>query len=92
MMKKCFVPGTQVIQSWLSIGGGNEPIFGAFAVASKAHVTVQAILGQFFQFIPPKLMLAIATYQILYRLILKVAQLIIGFNEVITGVQIAVMF
>ena len=44
-VEEALVPGTQVIQTRLTIRGFNKAILGALTMAGKAHITIQAVSG-----------------------------------------------
>ncbi len=46
VMKEQLEAGAQIVQAWFAIGCFNKPIFGAFTVARKAHITLATVTGQ----------------------------------------------
>ena len=46
MLQKVFEPGTEVVQSWFSVGGFAETVFGAAATADEKEIALPAISGK----------------------------------------------
>ncbi len=90
MGEKTVVPFTEVVQPLVSLFVLDEPVLGALPVAGEEHVTLQALLGQGIVFIIAELLLLRRVHHGGERLGVDIAEAILGKNEVVTGVDIAV--
>ena len=90
-VEKTFVSCAQVIEAGLSSGGLDKSILGTFPVTGETHVTVQAVLGQRIAFIQPKLDLLVRSDQFEHVLLLDITEQIIGFHEMVAGVQVTIV-
>ena len=57
--EESLVPGTQVIQSWLTIRGLNKAVLGTAPVAGKTNLAIHAIARQGSHLVLPKLELLV---------------------------------
>ena len=92
MVEKIFEAGAKIIEAGIPIWRQDEAIFGAFAVAGKTHVTIQAILRQCVQFVLTKFQSAWArrpTRSCDLSWILP--SRVVGLNEMVAGIKVAVV-
>ena len=92
MVKEQLVAGAQVIYPFLLARGLDKAVARAFALAGEAHITLPAGTGQALAFLQPELALAGRTDQFAYGRLQDIPQAMRRLDEVITGVQVAVMF
>ena len=86
-----FVPLAQVVEAVLATWGFGKAVFGAAAVAGEAVVAFDAVLGQRVLFVLTELGLLRAGDHVADALLVDVAQAIIRIDEVVAGVQVAVV-
>ena len=98
MVEEVFEAGAQVIQARFTIWGwphsgvrSDEAVLGTFAVAGETHVAIQAVLGQAIQLVLAKLQLLGRGDHLDHVLLLDVAQKVVGFDEMVAGVEVAVV-
>jgi len=90
-VEEALVTGAQVVQPGFAIRGLDEAVFGTFAMASKTHIAVQAVLRQVFAFIQPEPGLVLGADHLQHVLLPDVAQQVIRLDEVVTGIQVAIV-
>ena len=83
---------TQVVEPRLSFWSTGKPVSGTLTVADKTKVTISAVSWQGRFLSTAKLLLALAIRQSGNGLLIYVAQLVFGFDEVITTIEVAVVF
>ena len=90
-MKKVFITRTQIVESWLPVWCSEQAVFGAFAVASKTDVTIQAKLRQARLFFRSKSSLLRGTDHVAEVLGQDVSQPVSGINKMIAGKEVAIV-
>ena len=83
---------TQVVEPRLSFWSTNKPVPGTFTVADKTEVTISTVFWQGRFLGTAKLLLALTISQFENGLLMYVAQLVFGFDEVITTIEVAIVF
>jgi len=91
VVEEILVPGTEVVEPRLAIGGGEEAILGASSMTGEAHITVLAVERQRVALIGPELALLRRGHQLQHMFLTDVAQQIVGLDKMITGVEIAIV-
>ena len=71
--------------------GGGEAVFRTASVAGEPHLTVAAVLGQRVALAAPELQLAFGVDEVPERRVGDVAEVVVGFDEVVAGVDVAVV-
>jgi hypothetical protein len=89
MVEEQFVASAEVIESRFTFRRGNNPVLGAFAVASKAHVALAAIARKRDSLVEPELFLRSGVHQQRERLFHDVAEPVFRKHEVVVGIEIA---
>jgi len=70
----------------------NEAVFGASTVTQSAHFAFEALAGEPLAFIEPEAPLLRRRHELAHVSFMDVPETEAGFHEVVTGVEIAVMF
>jgi hypothetical protein len=83
---------TQVVEAEFSFWSTDKSVPGTLTVADKTKITIAAVFWQARFLSATKLLLALTISQFENRLLVYVAQLVFGFDEVITTIEIAVVF
>jgi hypothetical protein len=92
MDKKCPVPFAKVIKPGFSIGGFNEAVLGTLTIARKEKITFLTKPGQGIPFVLPERVLFFRDCKFGHGGLQDVAQEVLRLYEVVTGIQIAIVF
>ncbi len=92
MVEERLVAGAQVIQPGLAIGRECEPVARALAVAGETHLTLPTVPRQRVALGLAEGSLLVGGDQLQEMGLLNIAEKVLGLDEVIAGVQIAVVF
>jgi len=83
---------TQVVEPGLSFWSTGKPVSGTLTIADKPEVTISAVFWQGRFLSTAKLLLPLTISQFENGLLMYVAQLVFGFDEVITTIEVAIVF
>ena len=89
--EEAMIPLAEVVESWLTGGGTEEAVLGALPVAGKEELTLAALGGQAVLLGGTKLLFALAVHHLGQRLRTDITQLVFGKDEVVAGIEIAVV-
>ena len=92
MSEKGLETVAEVIQTRFAVGSHSEAVLGATAVAGKSDVTFLAHGWQSGLFVTAKSDLLRCRDEVNQRGLVDVAKFVIGLNEMVTRIKIAVMF
>ena len=92
MSEKGLESVTEVIQSRFAVGSRSEAILRTAAIAGKSDITVLAHGWQGGLFVAAKSDLLRSRDEVNQRGVVDVAKFVIGFNEMVTRIKIAIMF
>lgn len=92
VVEEQLVSGAQVVQSWLAIGRVDEAVAWAFAITGEQHFTITAVLGQAVELVLAEFTLLVRANQLDQVSLFNIAQQERRFDEVVAGVQVAVVF
>ena len=84
--------GAEVVEAGLPVRCRYESVLRAAAVTCEAHFALATILRQCGQLVLPKLQLLIRSDQFNHVFLFDVAQFVLWSDEMVAGVQIAIMF
>ena len=91
VVEEAAVAGAEVVEARLAVGGLEETVLGAAAVAGESHLAASAVVGKGVAFGGAELALLGAVDHFGKRLLAKVAELVLRVNEVVAAVEIAVV-
>jgi len=91
VVEEGLVASAQIVQPRLTVGRQQEAVLRAAAVTGKAYVTVQAELGESGQLVQAELPLLRRRDELDHRRLEDVAQAVVGLDEVIARIQVAVV-
>ena len=84
VMEEGQVSVAKVVEPGLTVGGPDEAVLGAAAVAGEAHVALPALAGELVALVISELLLARGGEQLHQRCLYDVAEPVAGLDEVIT--------
>ncbi len=87
-----FVGGAEVVEAGVAVGGEDEAVLGAFAVAGEADFAVTAVFWEGVGFVVAKFGLGGGVGHLLEGSVEDVAEVIAGVDVVVAGIEIAVVF
>ena len=90
-VEESFVSSTKIIETRLSGGGFDKPVFGTFTMAGEAYITIQAVLRQGITLIQPKPGLLIRANHLEHMLVFDVAEQVVRLDEMVAGVQVTIV-
>ena len=91
MVEEQLETGTQVIKPRIAVGGHEEAVLRALAVAGKAHVAFAAEIRQRVALVQAELQLLRRSEHLEHVCVLDVAQQELWLDEMIAGIQVAVV-
>ena len=91
MNEKGFVGFTQIIETRFSVNRIYKAVLGAFTVADEEKITFPANLRQGVPFVTTELALFFRGDDFGHRCLQNVAEEIIRFDEMVAGIQVAIV-
>src|SRR5262245_30615758 len=91
MPEEAQVASAEIVQPRFAVGGRQETVFRAAAVAGKAHLAASALRRQAVELGPAEARLLRRADQVGHVRLTDVAEPVLGLDEVIAGVEIAVV-
>ena len=82
---------TEIVETGIAILIFHEAVLGAFTMTGKFHVTLPALAGKRTVFKTAELLLLLTIKHVDERMVTDVAQLILRKNEVVAGINIAIV-
>src|SRR5664279_3776103 len=92
VMEEVLVAGAQIVEPILARCCLSEAVLGALSVASEAHIAFSAIFGKSSFLRIAKSRLLRRAYEPRQRRLHDISKLVVWIYEVITGIQVAVVF
>ena len=92
VVEEQLVSGAQVVQPRLAIWGMDEAVARAFAITGEQHFALAAVLGQAVELVLSEFTLLVRRNQLDQVSLLNIAQQECWLDEVVAGVQVAVVF
>ncbi len=91
MREEYLQPGAEIVESGFAVGGFDDAVFRAAAVAHAQHFALAAVFGQARPFVLAEFSLFRIFDHFSQRAVMNVADLKLRLNVVVTGIKIAVV-